>query len=477
MKITLISPFPDLYSFGIRSLSASAQAAGHETRLLFVTQQFNQPYSEQVLDQVVEHCRGTDLVGISLMSNFWDNASALTRAIQNRLAIPVMWGGIHATVRPEECLTVADYAAVGEAEESFPAFLDAFGSGQAVPGIRARGQETFTLAVPPACLDALPDADFGPEGHFVLEGEKLIPLTAAILQQRTGGMYLTIPSRGCPFQCVYCCNAYLNKLFPENKDVRHKSVKRLLQELETVLNKLPIFNRIKFDDDAFFSLPLKEITAFSNEYKHRIGLPLIVTGVTPSTVQQEKLEALVDAGLVEVRMGIETASEIMRKQYRRPQTERQVNRAAALLSEFGDRLTPYYDLILDNPWESDESLVETLRFMTRLPAPFEIILYSLTYYPGTVLYDRAVEDGLVKDDIEDVYRKYYHSFRPTYLNNLFEVLTHYVHWREKIPVRAFDFATHPCVRTCRHMRFLPKLLKDWLKLILKYRHWKSRLFK
>jgi radical SAM superfamily enzyme YgiQ (UPF0313 family) len=473
MKLTLISPFPDVYSFGIRSLSATARDVGHETRLLFVTQQFTEPYSQRVLDQVVEHCRDAELVGISLMSNFWDNASALTKVLQQRLGVPVLWGGIHTTVRPSESLQVADYVAIGEAEESFVQFLSHWGTGKTTPGIRARGQTEYERAAPPACLDTIPHADFDLEHHCVLVGDTLVPMTPELLRQRTEGIYLTIPSRGCPFDCTYCCNVFLNQEFPENRKVRHKSMPRLIEELEQVLNRLPVFNRIKFDDDAFFSLPVEEIISFSREYKRRIDLPLIVTGVTPATVRRDKLEALVEAGLVEVRMGIETASESMRKEYKRPQTERKVAKAAALMNEFKERLTPFYDLIIDNPWETEESLVETLRFLTRLPLPFEIILYSLTFYPGTDVYERAVADGLVKDDLEDVYRKYYHSFRPTYLNDLFEVLTHYVHWREPIPVRAFDFATHPWIRSNPLARKLPNLLKNRLKLILKARYWKQ----
>jgi radical SAM superfamily enzyme YgiQ (UPF0313 family) len=469
MRITFISPFPDVYSFGIRSLSATARAAGHETNLLFVTQEFTQAYSNRVIDQVVDHCKGSNLVGLSLMSNFWDNSAALTHAVRKRLDIPVIWGGIHPTVRPEECLEVADYAAVGESEESFLNLLNHFGQGKVIPGIRARGRKEFERAAPPDCLDSLPSPDIDIGHHFVLEGENLVPMTPEILRKRTGGIYLTIPSRGCPFDCIYCCNVFLNKEFPENKKVRHKSMPRLVDELEVAMNRLPVFSQIKFDDDAFFSLPYEEIAAFGKDYKRRIGLPLMVTGVTPSTVRQDKLEALVEAGLVEVRMGIESASESMRKEYKRPQTERKVVQAAAMMNQFKDRLTPYYDLIIDNPWESDESLVETLRFVARLPLPFELILYSLTFYPGTDVYDRAVAEGLVKDDIEDVYRKYYHSFRPTYLNELFEVLTHYAHWEERIPVRMFDFATHPKVRDNPVFRFLPGAMKTWLKVMLKLR--------
>jgi radical SAM superfamily enzyme YgiQ (UPF0313 family) len=132
-------------------------------------------------------------------------------------------------------------------------------------------------------------------------------------------------------------------------------------------------------------------------------------------------------------------------------------------------------MIIDNPWEDDDSLVETLRFIARLPAPFELILYSLTFYPGTDVYDQAVMEGLVKDDIEDVYRKYYHSFRPTYLNDLFETLTHYAHWREKVPEWLIDFATHPKVRNSVIARPLPVLLKNRLKMILKWRRVRERL--
>ncbi len=469
MRITFISPFPDVYSFGVRSLSATARAAGHDTRILFVTQEFTQPYSAKVVDQVVELCRDSDLVGVSLMSNFWDNSVALTEAVRKRLNIPVVWGGIHPTVRPEECLRVADYVAIGEAEESFLGLLGALGNGHAVPGIRARGQEAFERAAPPEDLDSLAPPDFDLEHHFVLEGEQMLPMTPEILRRRTEGIYLTIPSRGCPFECIYCCNVFLNKEFPENKKVRHKSMKRLVDELEAALNRLPVFTRIKFDDDAFFSLPYEEIAEFGADYKRRIGLPLVVTGVTPSTVRRDKLEALVEAGLVEVRMGIESASESMRKEYRRPQTERKVQQAAALLNEFRDKLIPYYDMIIDNPWESDESLVESLRFLARLPQPFEIIMYSLTFYPGTDVYERAVAEGLIQDDLEDVYRKYYHSFRPTYLNALFDVLMHHAHWRERMPIRSLDFASRPEVRNNPFAWFIPKLLKSRLRSRLKRR--------
>ncbi|MCA9447930.1 MAG: B12-binding domain-containing radical SAM protein [Candidatus Omnitrophica bacterium] len=474
MKITFISPFPDVYSYGLRSLSGVAKAAGHETQMLFMTQQFTEPYSQSVLDRMVELTKDSDLVGVTLMSNFWDNSVAITRAIKEKLGIPVVWGGIHPTIRPEECLEHADYVAVGEAEVSFVGLLENLGNGKPLPGIRQKGVDEVLRAAPPEDLNLIPLPDFDLENHFVLENNDLIPMTPEILRDRTDGIYLTIPSRGCPFDCTYCCNVFLNQEFPENRSVRRKTMPNLVTEVETILNRVGVFDKVKFDDDAFFFLSIEEMKIFAEEYKRRIHLPLSITGVTPSTVRRDKIETLVDAGLIEIRMGIDAAAKEMRMEYKRPQTERKVINSATLLAEFGDRLTPYYDLIIDNPWESEESEAETLRFMARLPKPYELILYSLTFYPGTDVYDQALEEGLIEDDVEDVYRKYYHNFRPTYLNELFKVLTHYAHWREDAPVGWFDFASHPIVRKMPGKWILPKLLLARLRWILRLRRYLNR---
>jgi len=88
---------------------------------------------------------------------------------------------------------------------------------------------------------------------------------------------------------------------------------------------------------------------------------------------------------------------------------------------------PQYDIILDNPWETDENLEETLMFLTKLPAPYRLGFYSLTFYPETELYDKAKKDGIIKDgfvhDLNDVYRKTYNGIQKTYLNRIFFLLS------------------------------------------------------
>jgi len=83
---------------------------------------------------------------------------------------------------------------------------------------------------------------------------------------------------------------------------------------------------------------------------------------------------------------------------------------------------PSYDIILDNPWESENDLTKTLMLISNLPKPYGIELYSLTFYPATELYDKAKREGVIKNDIEEVYNRSYYAVRPTYLNGLFQLL-------------------------------------------------------
>ena len=67
------------------------------------------------------------------------------------------------------------------------------------------------------------------------------------------------------------------------------------------------------------------------------------------------------------------------------------------------------DFIGDNPYETDDDRQETLDLLCRLPKPFYFNYFSLTYFPGVDLTERALRDGhIVPDDVEDVAQKGYH---------------------------------------------------------------------
>ena len=115
MKVTLISPYPDVTAIGVRILSAALRQAGHETRVIMLRDPFGDNvvhgavrYNANIIKNMNALCEDSQLIGISLMTNFFDNAVEITNGLRNSLNVPILWGGVHPTIRPEECLQHAD---------------------------------------------------------------------------------------------------------------------------------------------------------------------------------------------------------------------------------------------------------------------------------------------------------------------------------------------------------------------------------
>ena len=437
MNITLISPHPDVRAFGLRTLAACLKRAQHDVQMVFLptgfhSASFTQGYEDSTLKELVEISRDADLVGISLMTNFFDNAVQMTQKLQKDLNVPVLWGGVHPTIRPEECMGHADIVCTGEGEESLVELAGRMHEGKDYHNVQGmwfkNNGEITRNGLRPLIrnLDTVPFQDYDYDTHFILDGVKLRNMDENLLQRHMQGDYMTLPSRGCPFTCTYCVNNTLNKMYPTEKALRYRTADNTIAELLEAKNSLPGVERIVFDDDAYFILPTEVISEFCDKYKQQVQLPLTITGATPTTMHREKLALLVDAGLVALRMGVETGSENTKLLYKRNFRIEKIEKAVSIIDEFKDKFeSMYYDIILDNPWETDEERTETLMFLSKFPTPYKLSLFSLTFYPETDLYTLAKKDGIITDDLEDVYRKYYLGCKKTYMNSLFFLLDAY----------------------------------------------------
>jgi len=458
MKITLISIYPDLRSVGIRIISACLKQEGHDVDLIFLLKEFTEKYAEKTMNDLVKLTKKSDLVGISLMTNFFDNAIQITQKLRESCNFPILWGGTHPTIRPKECLDYADMVAMGESEESLIELSRKMQNRQYYHDVKGMGfndkgkiivnklrELPGSKKAEIKSLDQIPFQDYDYRSHFILNGEDIVKMDTEILKKHWDQIYMTQPTRGCPFACTYCINNTYLAMYPHQKPIRKRSVDNIIMELQKVKDQIPFIKHIMFDDDAFFILSLDEISDFSKKYKEHIRIALIITGATPSTLTKEKLSLLVDAGLIEVRMGIQTAGTSTKKLYKRPHTNQQVENAVRMVHSH-KKLRGKYDIILDSPWDTDEDTIETLMFLSKLPTPFQLTLYSLVFFPETELYKKAKKEGIIKDDLNDVYRKHYHGCKNTYLNRLFFLLNEYVIIGVGIAPKMMSFLTHKKTR-------------------------------
>lgn len=454
MDITFLAPTPpDVSAFGVRSLSSYLRGRGYTTRIVFLPGSigllregggFVYRYDETTLADIVELCRGSSLVGVSFMSSYFDRAVQLTQEVKRSLGSTVIWGGIHPSCKPEEALGFADMACVGEGEEALDELLAKRKGGEdhlGVAGVwfKDRGAVVKNRLRPLIRdLDALPGFDFSNEEHFIFDKDarRIVPLTERLLETAlpllpyfNGSLkraFRTMTDRGCPHHCAYCNVSNLRAMYKDDPTpyLRARSVGQVVDELAVVRKRFPFVEVIQFFDDTFFARPAAQLREFAALYRQRVGLPFYCQA-SPTTLTEEKLACLIEAGLVYVEMGIQTGSRRIKELYRRTESNEKILSAASILHRHRDRLLrPDYHVIIDNPWETESDTFDTVQLLARIPKPFGLCISSLVFFPGTELHDKAVAEGLLKDEVADVYRKpFYVPPKRSYVNFLIYLLT------------------------------------------------------
>lgn len=496
MEITLIHPYPDPSAYGLRVLRAVLKDAGHRVQFVnlpdftgdeatVAVERASRRYPRRALDQLCDVVADSDVIGISLMTNFFATAIEITEAIRRELPEKlIVWGGVHPTIRPDECLAHCDVAVVGEAEDAMLALCERMEGGadwSDVPGLAfLRDGEMVETGVPPleVELDRLPAPDIEPEDQWLLHDGGLIPVTHEVFVQmmaRTTASalygkvgYQTMTSRGCPHRCAYCVNSTIRGLYPGQRYVRFRSVESVIDELTAVLRRYPQVDYMWFSDDVFFARPLRDLERFSELYRQHIGLPFYMLA-SPTSLTEDKYRVLVEAGLHHIQMGIESGSPRIQEVFQRERmgNERVVKAAEIIAKYADDTQVPYYDFITNIPWEDDEARRETLRLIARLPKPFKLQLFSLVLYPATVAYDRACSEGMLAPQERELYDAMYQVREDTYLNLVLSLASKGLvpGWLvdaladdrldpviSSPPVRAIEAVTRRALRTVRELR-------------------------
>lgn len=483
--ITLISPSQSAIDPGLRSISSYLKVNGYKTRLIFLKKRFEKTIDQGVVEQIAQLSRDSTLIGITLMTHEFLFCMDLTQKLKKMTKTPIILGGAHVMVRPEECLQSADYVCTGEGEYAMLELANRIRTGKSPSqtiGIWCRTKSGIKKN-PPAPLvedlDKLPFPDYSFQEHYLLKGNKLrLVIKEQDKKELMGSTYFLYSQRGCPFVCSYCINRFFLKKY-RGKFHRSRSVPNIMKELRQVKNDLPFITSICFDSDDFLSMDIKEIENLAFLYKEQIDLPFHINA-SPINVAKRKLEVLLKAGLNSVSMGIQSGSSRTLRLYRRVGSKEDILRATRILNQFHPRIKASYDFILDNPWETDDDLLESLRLLNEIPRPYNVLLYSLTLYPGTELYERAKKEGLIKDEIKEIYAKSYHTdIANTYFNSLFYLYAIFpktiVHNPLFAPLRFCLTRSLPVLKGLHFMKFIAwavvhrdmGLLKNYFKVAIR----------
>jgi radical SAM superfamily enzyme YgiQ (UPF0313 family) len=428
MKLLLISLQSNASLVGIKYIAANARAYGFDSKILLIPGYLESKLHPELEEFIRDY--NPDLIGISLMSIEFYPAKNMTRLIKEKFDVPVLWGGLHVILKPDECIHYVDYVCSGEGENAVVHLMNHLkekGRGEVpdIPNIwvNDNGRIIKKEALPETDLDSLPDIEYIPDYFYGFHKGTIYNFSQNPKLFRSYALYggtchMMITTRGCPFYCGYCANAYTMKVF--GKKIRKRSVESCINELKLV-KKDPYVLYINFEDDWFFSHDVEWMKRFSEEYKKDINLPFMVR-VFPGVLDREKLIILREAGMSLAIMGVQSGSDHVNFDiYNRKVKFESVIKAAEIISE--SKVAPYYEMIADNPYESEQDQIDSIANMSRLKRPYIISLSHLTFFPGTLLTQRALEEKII--DPEAYLTRYMVKIDNTYFNKLL-YLTPYV---------------------------------------------------
>jgi len=383
---TIMGPF----HVGIASLIAYLKRGGHECRFFHLMGDVAQ---EEYVNFLEKNC--PDVVAFSVMTNIFPHVAPLASLTKHHSGAVTICGGVHATLSPEEVIATdgIDAVCIGEGEEALFDFCQRLEEGKNISDIpnlwvKQHG-EVHRNPVRPliADLDSLPFLD-----------REVFPYEASFdLGFMKRGAFMA--SRGCPFNCNYCCNHAMKQLYGGNKYIRFRSVENLLEEVETVVRDFPQVEYNVFHDDL---LPLNKewFEGFTREYRRRIKLPFEMN-CHPNLMDRDVALMARSAGCSLMRFGLESGNEYVRRKVldRHVGTQRIID-AFAFCDEAGIKTLSYNMIGL--PYETRPQIMDTIKLNARVRP--KVMHVSIFYpYPGTKAYELCKREGFLTDKQIDTY--------------------------------------------------------------------------
>lgn len=346
----------------IPSLGLLYTAAAVEER----TEGWNVTLVDMSAGQRLDGCK-PDLVGITATTFTLLDVLEAAKEVKEQFGdVPVVVGGIHPTIYPDEtaALPNIDCAFVGESEETFPQMIDAITSGQAR-----------------VVYGSVPDIEMLPmPAYHLLDLHRYYSVIGGYR-----GLTSMFSSRGCPYSCIFCHR--LGKLF------RKRPADQVIAEVAHVCAMG--VEEVLFYDDTF-TVDRQRVIDIC-EGLMRMQLPRnfrFDIRARVDTVDGELLNYLHGAGCKRIHYGVEASNDRVLAVLRKGITLRQVRDAFAKTQEMGIETLAYF--IIGSPTESEHEILNSIRLARELK-PDYCHFAVMTPYPATPLYQKGLEEGRYDD--------------------------------------------------------------------------------
>ena len=313
MRISIVSPNlsgdVSILDMGVTILATYLnECTPHEANIIDFT--FRRQRWREVLREKLDAFR-PQVVGITMTSLYLPYIRATARLVKEEYGLPILGGGYHPSLMPDETLDMDDIDAVclGDGEFATEEYLNALEGGRSIEGIEGIwGKENGEIIKNPRRMlnqdiDSLPIQDYDlwddlDEYLYFME------------------LLYFIGTRGCPFNCTYCSEYPMKRLFP-GRYFRQRNPEAYAQEIGVQWEKYRGRGmRLAHTFDPVFTVDRKWLERFCVEYA-RLGLadklPYSVF-TRADTVDEDKVRMLAETNCKVIRIGIEAGNPRIRNE-------------------------------------------------------------------------------------------------------------------------------------------------------------------
>ena len=380
MKVLLVSanrlrePYP-VYPLGLDYV-AGAIAENHQVQIV----DMNNLGAYDLLAEVIK-AFSPDVIGLSLRNidntdttdprGFIGQYRTIVDLIRQHSGARLILGGSGFTIFPAETMHAldADYGVIGEGER-LALLLNAIEN--------RKDASTIPGVITPETHKSLPQPW---EGKVT---RRIDPNPSSLqFYLQNGGMLNLQTKRGCHFKCVYCT-------YP-NIEGHHL---RLMdpEETATAARKLQASGaKYFFITDSVFNVDCAHSLAVARAFKKNgISIPWGAF-FAPLKQPEDYFRIMADAGLTHVEFGTDSLSNTVLASYRKPFRDHQIFKIHQAAIDAGLYVAHYF--LLGGPGENPQTLKETLSRIGRLEKSAFFFFCGMRIYPGTALFEIAVNEG------------------------------------------------------------------------------------
>lgn len=384
--IIFYNPSAPYYSMPLQFLALAAVVDRSRYRVMVVDARIERN-PQAAHDRVRELLPGAAMLGISVITgNPIADAVAVSRLAKAVAPdVPVVWGGWHPSILPEQCLREggADLCMHGQAELTLLEYLKARESGadlEEIQGISFLRNGEFVCT---------PDRKFVDIGQFPAYDYGLIPVETYYKLKRSRQLDF-YSSQGCPYRCAFCADPFVY-----NRRWSGLKGSRLLGDVLDVVETFRA-DDVLFQDENFFANRNRVLEFCEGVRERGTRFTWVATSRADQTAPLDDafLRTARDAGLRRVVIGAESGSQDVLDLMKKDTLTGETLISAENLARNG--IGALFNFIVGFPNEKFEDTLktlETIRAIKRINKEFEFGLFFFTPYPGTALHEEIRSRG------------------------------------------------------------------------------------